>query len=142
MRIAVFSALGLLVAAFVLVWLLRYIDYRISPTHLKIKLLGLTLRRVSLDAIESVSKRRGSGLAEHWWNTLKPSHRMLIIRRKRGLIRNLVITPRNRYTFRTELVRAISRALGKPVPAAEPDEVEWDQPDGEDQTNRNQRSSG
>jgi hypothetical protein len=68
-----------------------------------------------------VSKRRPKGLAENWCNTIHPSHRMLVLHLNRGLRRNLIITPRNRYVFRTE----IEKLLGKENPgnSQESDEI-------------------
>ena len=43
---------------------------------------------------------------------------MLAIRRKRGLRRHLLITPKNRYIFKTEIDRAIAQR-GQPVPSDE-----------------------
>lgn len=105
----VFSALGLLILAFGFTWLVTFVRYRITPRHFKVTLLGITLRRIRLEDIESVTKRRRLGLAENWWNTLHPSHRTLVIRRNRGLIKNIVITPRNRYVFKTNLEKAIQQ---------------------------------
>jgi len=105
----VFGALGLLLLCFLFTWLVTKIRYHITPRHVKISLLGVSLRRVRIDNIESVSKRRSDGWAENWWCTFRPNHRSLVIRRRRGLIRNVVITPRNRYVFKTELERAMER---------------------------------
>jgi hypothetical protein len=118
MEILVFCALGLLLGVLVVVWLVGRIRYRIGSRHLKVVLFGLVLRRVNLLNIESISKRRTEGLTEHWWSTIRPKHRVLVIRRRRGLCRNFVITPRNRYIFRADLERAISRAGGNVDPAA------------------------
>jgi len=112
----VFSALGLLILAFGFTWLVTFVRYRITPRHFKVTLLGMTLRRIRLEDIESVTKRRPVGFAENWWSTLKPSHRTLVIRRGRGLIKNIVITPRNRYVFKTSLEKAIQL---KDIPAEE-----------------------
>jgi hypothetical protein len=113
LRILVFSALGILVAILLFLWLLRRIRYRIGSRHVKVIFFGLTIRRIALESIDSVSKRRGEGLAEHWWNTTHPKHRMLVLRRRRGLCRNFVITPKNRYVFKTDLERAMQRAAGR-----------------------------
>jgi len=109
MRILVFVALGLLVASFLIVWIITRVRYRITSRYLKVTLFGVVLRRVRLADIESVSKRRGPGLTEHWLSTTRPKHRMLVIRRRRGLCKNLIITPRNRYVFKTALERAVRR---------------------------------
>ena len=112
MKIFVFSALGVLLAVFVFVWLVTRIRYRIGSRHLKVILFGIPIRRVALADVESVSKRRGPGLAEHWWSTLHPKHRLLVLRRRRGLFRNFVVTPRNRYIFKADIERGIRRNGG------------------------------
>ena len=117
MKTFVFSALGLLILVFGFTWLVTFVRYCITPRHFKVTLFGLCLRRVRLEDIELVSKRRPKGLAENWWNTLHPSHRTLVIRRYRGLLRNIVITPRNRYIFKTSLERAIQHKI---APSEEP----------------------
>lgn len=121
MRIAVFIAFGLLVAMFLFVWLISCIRYQIGSRHFKIKLFGLCLRRIPLEDIHYITKRRPAGLAENWWNTMRPNHRMLIIRRYRGLCRNVIITPRNRYVLKAELEKAVKRA-GLTL-ASEPDSL-------------------
>jgi len=131
-KILVFCALGALVAALLFVWLVTRIRYRIGSRHVKVLLFGLCIRRVALTNIESVSKRRGDGFAEHWWSTLHPKHRVLVLRRCRGLCRNFVITPKNRYVFKTDLERALRRVNGSSasVPIAS-DEEEDRQPEQE-----------
>ena len=119
MKTFVFSALGLLLLVFGFTWLVTFVRYCITARHFKVTLFGLCLRRVRLEDIESVSKRRPTGLAENWWNTLHPSHRTLVIRRHRGLLRNLVITPKNRYVFKTNLERAMQLQT---APSDEPKE--------------------
>src|SRR5215472_87038 len=111
-KIAVFSALGALVATLLLVWLVTRIRYRVGSRHVKVLLFGVCLRRVALTSIESVSKRRTDGWSEHWWSTMRPKHRMLVLRRHRGLCRNFVITPKNRYVFKTDVERALRRVGG------------------------------
>ena len=135
MRIAVFIALGVLLSAFFFVWLMTRIRYRIGSRHVKVLLFGICIRRVALTSIDSVSKRRGDGLAEHWWSTMKPKHRILVIRRKRGLCRNFVITPKNRYIFRTDLERAMQR-VGAALAPARSDPVEPEPEPGEPTTTR------
>ena len=117
MRIAVFIALGLLLAGFLFIWLITCVGYRIGARHFEIKLFGFCLRRIPLEDIHFISKRRPAGWSENWWNTLRPGHRMLIIRRHRGLCRNVVITPRNRYVLKADLERAIKRINPSPESA-------------------------
>jgi hypothetical protein len=92
-----------------LFWQRTRIHYRITGRHVKVTLLGITLRRVALTDIECVTKRR-SGWAENWWSTWRPFRRTLILRRRRGWRRDFVITPRYRYEFRSEVQQAIRRA--------------------------------
>lgn len=109
MKAAVFIALGFLIYVFVCYWVATHIRYRISNRYFRVLLFGFCLRRVALSEIESVSKRRPSGWAEKWVNTFQPNHRMLAIRRMRGLRRCLVITPKNRYIFKAALEKAIQQ---------------------------------
>ena len=89
-----------------LLLLFSSIRYRITAEHLEVRLFGLRLRRVALSDIRYVSTRR-TKLAEKWVNTLKTSHRELVIHRRSGLLKNFVITPRRRYVFKAQLDRAI-----------------------------------
>ncbi len=117
MKVFVFSALGLLLLAFLIAWLVTKIRYEITPRHVRIRLFALTLRRIRLDRLESVSKRRGPGLMEHWPSTLRTRHRSLVLRKKSGLFRNVLLTPRNRYAFKFELERVLAernRPTGEP----------------------------
>lgn len=110
MKIAVFCALGALVAFLIAMGLVTRIRYRVGSSHVKVLLFGMCLRRIALSNIDSISKRRGDGWAEHWRSTSRAKHRMLVIRKKRGLLRNFIITPKNRYIFKTEVERAMRRA--------------------------------
>ena len=110
MKVFVFGALGLLLLCFFFSWAVTHVHYHITPRHVKVTLFGIVLRRVRISNIASVSKRRVDGWAENWWSTLRSNHRSLVLRRKRALIRNVIITPRNRYVFKAELERAIERA--------------------------------
>ena len=121
MKIFVFCSLGVLVGVLLFVWLVTRIRYRIGSRHVKVLLFGVCLRRVALANIESISKRRGDGWAENWWSTLHPKHRMLVLRRRRGLFRNFVVTPKNRYIFKTDLERAMRRVGAALDQSAGPD---------------------
>lgn len=92
-------------SAGLLLWSAFTIRYRITPTHLKITWLGLTVRRLRLDDI----KRVGTSpvvWAERWPNTLRGGSRLLVIRRRSGWLRSLVITPEYPFEFRNELEQA------------------------------------
>ena len=118
MKAAVFIALGFLLYLMLCHWVYRQLRYRISRDRFQIILFGICLRSIPLTEIESVSKRRPEGWSEKWLNTFQPGHRMLAIRRKRGLRRHLLITPKNRYIFKTAIDRAIAQR-GQPVPVGE-----------------------
>src|SRR5882672_2415915 len=109
MKTFVFSALGFVILAIWFAWVVTRIRYRITPRHFTVTLFGISLRRVPLENIESVTKRHPVGWSENWWNTLHPGHRTLVIRRHRGLFRNIVITRKNRYVFKTNLEKAMQR---------------------------------
>jgi hypothetical protein len=98
-----------------LYWCMRQIHFRIGSRHLKVLLFGFTIRRVALTDIAYASKRDAKGPAERWYSTLKTSHRLLTIERKRGLFKRFCITPQNRYVFLADLKSAVRRV----DPAAE-----------------------
>ena len=118
MKPLLWAVLGWIVVCGVLILFSTRLRYSIRRRHFRVTLFGVCLRRVALRNIESVSKRR-SGWVEKWFNTLQPSHRVLYLRRRRGLFRDFGITPRNRYAFRVELEKAIAGAQSK-EPAGPP----------------------
>lgn len=109
-KIAVFAALGLFLFAFVVIWLTGHVRYQIRSRYLKIGVFGIRLRRIPFSNIHYVTKRRPVGLTEYWWSTIRPRHRTIVIRLKKGWRRNIVLTPRNRYVFKADLERAMRRA--------------------------------
>lgn len=125
MKLIVFAATGLMFFVFFVVWLQTKIHYRIGSKHLKISCLGLTLRRIDLTDIKRISKRKPGGLAEYWYSTTRPRHRILAIQRATGLRKNIIITPRNRYVFMSDLQNAIRRVKpeGNLVSLVEPSEA-------------------
>ena len=120
----VFIALAL-VGVFLIVatalWSITTIRYHIKPCHLQISWLGLPLRRIRLDTIVSIT-HRSVFWAERWYNTLSAGNRMLVINRRRGLFRNLIITPRNQLVFKAELDRASKGELPPPAGPGNPDQ--------------------
>ena len=92
-------------------WLPSRVRYRITVRHLQILIFGIPVRRLRLDNIKYVGTARVY-IAEKWPNGWFPSHhRLLVIRKRRGLIKNFIITPRNRYVVKAEIDRA-REALG------------------------------
>ena len=108
MKLVVFVLLGAFASAGLLCALASRLRYVLTARHLKVTLFGLCVRRIRLADIDSVSKRQ-SHWAEKWYNTLKPAHRMLVIRRRRGWLKDFIITPKNRYVFRAELEQAMAK---------------------------------
>ena len=94
-----------------LLWLPSRIRYRVTARHLQILIFGIPVRWLRLDNIKYVGTARVY-IAEKWPNGWFPSHqRRLVIRKRRGLIKNFIITPRNRYVVKAEIDRA-REALG------------------------------
>ena len=109
MKLIACAAAGLAFFTMFVVWLQTTIQYRIGSKHLKITCLNVPLRKIDLTDIKRVSKRKPSGLAEYWYSTTSPKHRVLTIQRHTGLRKYIVISPRNRYIFMADLKNAVQR---------------------------------
>lgn len=109
MKLVLLAIAGLSAFVLLVLWMMTYIQYHVAEKHLKITWLGVSLRKIDLLDIRRVSKRRPKEAAEYWYNTVRPSHRVLTIQRRSGVRRCVVITPLNRYIFLAELQRAIER---------------------------------
>ena len=109
MKLITCTVAGLMFFALFVVWLQTKIQYRIGSKHFKISCLGVTLRKIDLTDIKRVSKRKLSPIAEYWYSTTKPKHRLLTIQRHTGLRRFVVISPKNRYVFMSDLKNAVQR---------------------------------
>ncbi len=108
--VIVFSAAGLLL------WSAASIRYRVTAKHLQVFWLGLPIRWVRLLDIKHIGNRPVFW-AERWPNTLWDSRRMLVIRRRHGLFKNLVITPQYPFEFKATLDQARQAALASANPA-------------------------
>ena len=107
----VVAAVGVVVLLGLRVFLRCRVRYRIGRTELRLQLFGIPIRRVAYDDIEKISKprrRHGKFQYENWTNTLAGDHRELVIHRRTGLWKKLLITPSNRYEFRKRLETAIA----------------------------------
>jgi hypothetical protein len=109
MKIALICAAATAGLLLILAWVMTQIHYRIGSRHLKVALWGMPLRKIPLEEIKKVSKRRPKGAAEYWYNTLKPSHRFLAIEKTRGIRKFLCISPQHRYVFMADLKAAARR---------------------------------
>lgn len=98
-------------ALFTFAALIGTIRYRITPDAIEILTLGKVARRIPLTDIVDVH-RRGALLHENWsgprfWNAIT-------IRRRRGLIRNIVISPDDPDRFMERLVDTVRQSTGRP----------------------------
>jgi len=109
MKLIACAAAGLAFFALFVLWLQTTIQYRVGSKHLKISCLNVPLRKIDLTDIKRVSKRKPTGLAEYWYSTTNPKHRVLTIQRHTGLRKYIVISPRNRYIFMADLKNAVQR---------------------------------
>jgi len=91
-----------------LFWLIFRIRYTVDDHHVRVKLFGLTLRKVALSDIE-FADTAAPFWNEHWCNTLCACGRVVRIRRKSGWVRNFIITPANRDEFLAELRARLGR---------------------------------
>ena len=104
--------IGLVILALGMIWVTTRFRYRIGEKRLEIRLLGMRVRSVSFENIARVSKRPPT-IAENWSNTFRAGTRQLVIHKKRGLFKELVITPRNRYLFKAQLEQAMRGGDGE-----------------------------
>ena len=77
------------------------ITFDISQDMVRIQLFGITLRRIALSDIE-FADRTWCWWNEHYNTTLNPK-RIIRLRRRSGIIRNLIITPKDPDAFLSEL---------------------------------------
>lgn len=100
------------VATFMVVLAIYRTTYRVTETHLQIRVFGVPIRRIALARIRRYVRQRDF-FCEFWVNRLMPGRRILIIELKDGLFRHVVLTPRLPYVFRHELSKA-RRAMKEP----------------------------
>lgn len=94
---------------FTFVILVATIRYRITEEALEVIIMGKVARRIPLRDIEEVH-RRGALLHENWstirfWNAI-------IIRRRRGILKNIVISPDDPDRFAEQLIESVRRNGG------------------------------
>jgi hypothetical protein len=115
-HLQIFLTLAVVLAsAGLLLWSAVTIRYHITTGHLKITWLGVPVRRFRLDDIKRIGTRPVIW-AERWPSTLRQNGRLIVIRRRSGWLRSVVITPKYPFEFRNELEQAIrSRGLAPAV---------------------------
>ena len=114
---------GMIALAGLSMLVIRSIRYRVTKTHLKVILLGVPIRRVRLDNIRHIGNKPVRW-AERWASAPFDVGRLLVVRRKRGLFKNFVITPSRPYEFRFALFQAIKALTGEALR-----ETEWRTPE-------------
>ena len=110
------GAAGLLGLWALRLWLRCQATYHVGRSSFRIRIFGLTVRRILYTDIERVSKLRRHYSwwdLEDWTNTLSASRREMVLHRRSGLFRKLVITPTHRYELRSQLRAAIAEATGQ-----------------------------
>jgi hypothetical protein len=118
---------GFLVLLWVWATAKRQMTYQVGRNCLRVVLGKLTVRRVDFADIERVDKPRRELRwrdTENWRNTFDDSRRLLVIHRKSGWFRKLVITPKHRYAFRRKLREAIAASTGAVLEIDDADETE------------------
>jgi len=90
----------------VLLCLTLQVRYRIGDSALEITLFGFCVRRIPFSNIRRIARGRG-GWSELWPNTLKPGRRIMLIERRSGWPRYIMITPRHPFAFKGELEQAM-----------------------------------
>lgn len=100
-----FLLLGIAAVAVLIYWSLRVISYDVTAQHLRIKILGIPLRRIRLTDITAIS-RQPVWYSEKWHNTWRVGNRRLMIQKRGGLSRIISISPESPFVFREQIVRA------------------------------------
>ena len=80
--------------------------YRLTQTEIQILILGIPLRKVKLRDVAEIKKGKAA-LGENWAVPL-PGREMVVITRKKGLIKNINITPPNADNFIAEVKAKIA----------------------------------
>ena len=107
--LVILQAMIIAAILFTFVILVATIHYRITEEALEVMILGKVARRIPLRDIEEVH-RRGALLHENWstfrfWNAI-------IIRRRRGILKNIVISPDDPDRFAERLIESVRRHGG------------------------------
>jgi hypothetical protein len=101
---------GVLVGSTLGVMAVLAINYRVTARYLQVTWLRIPIRSVRLDHIRNIGTTPVFW-AERWPNTFSVGNRCLVIRKRGWLFRHLIITPKNPFVFRAELVRARERVV-------------------------------
>lgn len=101
-------------ATFLVVAAIYRTTYRVTETHLQIRVFGIPIRKIALARIRRYVRQRDL-FCELWVNRLMPGRRTLTIELKDGIFRHVVLSPRLPYVFRHELSEARRAMKAPPV---------------------------
>jgi hypothetical protein len=106
--------LGVVSTVALALWSATSVRYQITPRHLRVTWLGVPVRWICLTDIKHVShiSQKSVIWAERWPNVLLENRRTLIIRRRRGFLKNFVITPKYPFEFKATLEQAVLAQKG------------------------------
>ncbi len=101
-KILIFEGLTLLLVILAMAWVISLkLTITIDHTNVSVIFFGIPFRRIILSDIE-FADRSWCWWNEHYNTTLNPK-RIVRLRRRSGLIRNVIITPKDSAEFLTEL---------------------------------------
>ena len=92
---------GLLVLAGLLHAIFVGMTFTVDATHVRVRFYGWTARRLALADLEYAAQD-WAFWNEHWTNTVNP-RRLVLLRRRTGLFRNFLVSPRSPAAFLEEL---------------------------------------
>jgi hypothetical protein len=116
--------LGVFAVAALLLWSVTTVRYQITPRHLRVSWLGVPVRWIRLADIKHVAQKSAIW-AERWPNVLFETRRTLVIRRRRGLLKSFLITPKYPFEFKATLEQAVlaQKEAGAAPHAARPESL-------------------
>jgi hypothetical protein len=79
----------------------RGMTFTIDGLHVRVRVYGWTVRKVALSDVEWAAAD-WAVWNEHWTNTLNPK-RIVLLRRRTGIIKNFLISPASRTEFLNHL---------------------------------------
>jgi hypothetical protein len=100
----------LLVLAHAILW---GMTFTIDDLHVRVRVYGRSVRKVALSDIEWAAPDWAL-VNEHWTNTINP-RRIVLLRRRTGIMKNFLISPLSREDFLNDLA-----AYGVTIRSAKP----------------------
>ncbi|MDD5225195.1 MAG: hypothetical protein PHE84_14520 [bacterium] len=104
-----------IVIALVVLGAMFSLRYRITEAELQIRILGMPVRKIKLRDIAEIKK--GKALLGENWAAPLPGREMVVITKKKGLVKNINITPPEADAF---IAEAKAKIASLPPDAIEP----------------------